>query len=417
MIALRQRAKSEARKAWAQVDQANLDGTYPVGMLALSVSVLQRDAARLSAAYIQAFVSSELGRPIDVPLVDARQVGSARNGDELRKALRSPLIGVKVGIRDGKDVPAALAEGGRTLERIVGLATDTAAREALRLASDHSTHILGWRRAIRGTCGACMGAATSEMHPADGELDIHPNCACVAEPVVKAEPYNPKKGENVEVQNAHELIKGKWVKLENPIRGKIEKFNDKTVMINAGTKTKPRWITATRENTYKPVKAVAQKVDDLPHSLNPYELKLTDKEIKAFDSYKGYGYQNINGALRAGKPGGPTADVLDGALQKGSLGQDTTLYRFMHLPEGTGGVGDMFLDKAFSSTALKRGALQRGQKGKVLMRIKANAGQKGGFIRGQHEEEFLLPRGTRFRIVKETRESDGRRVFDVEIMK
>lgn len=414
MIGLRRHAQSEARAAWAKVDPADLDGSYPIGMLELAVTVLQREAARLSAGYLHAFISSELRRPVGIPLVDARQVGRARNGSALREALRSPMIGVKVAIRDGKDVALALAEGGRALERIAGLATDTSARESLRLASDESPYVIGWRRAIRGTCGACMGAATGEIHTADGELHIHPNCECVAEPVVKADAYKPKKGERVEVKNAHELVKGEWRPLTEPVRGKVEKFNDKTVMINAGTAQKPRWVSATRENAYKPVRAVARPVDDLPHSVNPYMQSLTDAEIKAVDSYKGYGYQKINGALRAGRDPGPTAHVLDGILQKGSLGSDTTVYRFMHLPKGVG-VGDTFQDSAFVSTALKRGSLQRGDTGKVLMRIRARAGQRGGFLPGQNEDEFLLPRDLRFRIGKETREADGRRVFDVEI--
>lgn len=417
MVGLRNRAQAEARSTWAEVKGADLDGTYQLGMLTLMVSTMQREAARLSAAYVQAFVSSELGRPINVPMVDARQVGKARNGDDLRKALRSPLIDVKVGIRDGKDVRVAIAEGGRTLERVVGLATDTAARESLRLASSDSPYIIGWRRAVKGTCGACMGSADGEVHSADGTLHIHPNCECVAEPVVKAEPYSPKKGERVEVKEALELVKGKWVKMTDPVRGKIEKFDANKVMINAGTAKKPRWVSASRENTYKPGKTVVKPLDDLAHGDLAFMGSLDDVERAAIDSYKGYGYKQVNANLRAGKPGGKIAQGIDKALEKGSLGTDTKLYRSFHFPADRG-VGDIFTDKAFMSTTRLRGVAERfettGGK-RALVRIQAPKGTRGGYLPGQGEEEFLLPRDTRLRITGDKIEG-GVRVLDAEIM-
>jgi hypothetical protein len=417
MVALRKKAQAEARDTWGRIDSRDLTGTYNVGMLTLSVSTLQREAARLSAGYVQAFVSSELGRPIPIPLVDARQVGKARNGDVLRRQLMSPLIGVKADIGNGKDVDLAIREGGRTLERVVGLATDTAARESLRLALQDSPYVGGWRRAIRGTCGACIGAADGVISSEAQELDIHPNCGCVSEPVVKAEPYKPKKNERIEVQNGLELVKGKWVRVDGAVRGKVVKFDAEKVMIDAGTAKKPRWISAKVTDAYKPGKQVVQKLDDLAHGETAFMNALSKAEYDAIGSYKGYGYKQVNASLRAGKPGGKVTKALDTALEKGSLGSDTKLYRSFHFPADRG-VGDVFSDKAFMSTSRKRDVAGRfettGGK-RSLVRINAPKGTKGAHLPGQNEEEFLLPRNTRLRITGDKIEG-GVRVLDAEIV-
>lgn len=422
MIALRRRAQAEARKAWAQIDLRDIDATYPVGALALTVSVMQKEAARLSAAYLHAFVSSELGHPVSVPLIDARQVGRARNGDALRKSFRSPVIGVKIGIRDGKDSRVALAEGGRVLERMVGLATDTAARESLHLALQDSPYVLGWRRAIRGTCGACMGEADGQVKGPAHPLHIHPNCACVSEPAVKAEPYTPKKGERIEVQNALENIKGKWQPVQDPIRGKVVKITDERVMIDAGTAKRPRFISAKREDAYRPQKVISKPLDDLFHT----EAQLTNylnnvaprAEYDAVSVYKGPSFARLNSQLRkGGSPDTKTVRNLDAVIEKNSLGTDTTLYRSFHFPADQG-VGSIFSDKAFMSTSSKRAVAERFENvgGKrTLVRIQAKKGQRGGHFTGQEEAEFVLPRNTRIRIVGDKVEH-GVRVLDAEIL-
>ena len=188
MVAIRERAQREARATWRKIDPDRLDDTYEVGMLTLTVSTLQREAARLSGGYLRAFVESELREPAGEPLVDARQVGQARNGDQLRKALESPMITTKVAIKDGHSPREALAIGRSALERMVGLATDTAAREALRVGMEATPDVVGWRRAVKGTCGACMGAATGTIENDAADLDIHPNCQCVSEPAITGRP-------------------------------------------------------------------------------------------------------------------------------------------------------------------------------------------------------------------------------------
>lgn len=185
MLDLRHRAEREAKRAWGAIRASDLDATYPVGQLALSVTGLQREGARLASAYLAAFVASETGNPVRTPPVRATVIGESRKGGPLTTVLRSPLLDVKQAIGRGTPPGDALRAGGKRLVRMVGLATDTAVREAQRAGMEDHPEIIGWRRAVRGTCDACVGAAVESYLPAGTPLEIHPNCQCVSEPQVR----------------------------------------------------------------------------------------------------------------------------------------------------------------------------------------------------------------------------------------
>ena len=223
MVAIRERAKSEARKTWSKVRLSDLDATYNPGMLAVSVAAMQREAAQLSAGYLGAFIASETGSKIPLPTVQSL-AGQAPNGANLRAVLDTPLIGVKIDIGEGMTPELALQKGGSRLVRLVGAATDQSAREALRVAMDEADEVEGYQRAVKGTCGACAGMADGSTLPAGTELEIHPDCQCVSEPKVvprfgKASdlsaPSRTLTGENIEgvelsVEGAVDQYQGNW---------------------------------------------------------------------------------------------------------------------------------------------------------------------------------------------------------------
>jgi hypothetical protein len=118
------------------------------------------------------------------PVTTAFQAGQSFGGRNLARAMAQPMIAVKTDIGDGKDPAQALKEGRAKLVALTGLATDSAAREAQRVEMDLHPMVQGWRRAVKGTCDACLGLADSSTAPAGTPLEIHPNCECVSEPVV-----------------------------------------------------------------------------------------------------------------------------------------------------------------------------------------------------------------------------------------
>lgn len=186
MVALREGAQMEALRIWGKVDGRNLDATYQSKSLANSVAQMQREAVRLSGGYIHAFIEIERGERVGTPVVHRESIGEARNGDSLTKALESPMISVKARIKNGESVDKALEFGQQRLVRMVGLAVDTSTREALQSGMESSPHVDGYKRAVRGTCGACMAANKTSFYGLSVPMGIHPNCQCVTEPAVRS---------------------------------------------------------------------------------------------------------------------------------------------------------------------------------------------------------------------------------------
>jgi hypothetical protein len=169
VAALRHSAAAAARQTWAAIDPQQLSSSYNPGMLALTLTVLQREGARLSGGYLKAFIDAELGLDTPLPLVDARQVG------------------VKTRIKNGADPRDALTVERASVVRIAGLAVDTAARDSLAKAMAASPHVVGWQRATSGACAACLAVA-NRSHDLTVDFPVHPNCFCVREPIVDGAP-------------------------------------------------------------------------------------------------------------------------------------------------------------------------------------------------------------------------------------
>jgi hypothetical protein len=191
MVRLRQQGQREAGRLWGRVKPDDLDGTFPLGQLELTVSALQREAARLSSAYLSTFIASELGEPERPPALSVWD--KAFGGGDLREGLRSAVIKTKVAIGEGEDPQRATKNSRAILVSDVGLFIDTAARESLRQGMEMDDRIVGYQRALKGTCGACSGSTSYEAFSPNAPvapLNVHPNCQCVAEPVVTGKSPN-----------------------------------------------------------------------------------------------------------------------------------------------------------------------------------------------------------------------------------
>jgi hypothetical protein len=195
MIRLRQQGQREAKRLWRQVEPDALDATFPLGQIELTVSTLQREAARLSSAYLSSFIASELGEPERPPALSVWD--KAFGGGDLREGLRSAVIKTKQAIGEGDDPREATNRNRIVLVNDVGLFIDTAARESLRQGMEMDDRIVGYQRALKGTCGACAGnvAVETSVELPSIPLRIHPNCQCVTEPVMRARAADKTKRE------------------------------------------------------------------------------------------------------------------------------------------------------------------------------------------------------------------------------
>ena len=169
---------------WDAIDPADFSGTYDAARVARLIEAAQRRAAQTSSGYLSAFLSSELGRRTS-GLPTSIDTGETPAGRPLTAATFGVILGVKQKIGEGATVADALALGRVELLRLADVAAYRVARQTLTRGLTADDRFTGWRRAVRGTCGACLGAATGSLASPGEEIETHPGCQCVQEPQVR----------------------------------------------------------------------------------------------------------------------------------------------------------------------------------------------------------------------------------------
>lgn len=183
LAAIRKQAETRAKQEWPTID--TFDGTRWADRTAQAVAAAQTEAVRVTAGYLTAYISSELGRRVPVIRIDSRAyAGVSRDGRPLTKALQSPLIGVRAALKEGRTPDEALTIGWNRASRTVETDLMHAGRAALLDTIDADDRLEGWQRATAGTCGACM-ALSGTSGP---QFEVHPGCQCQPQPVVRDVP-------------------------------------------------------------------------------------------------------------------------------------------------------------------------------------------------------------------------------------
>jgi hypothetical protein len=186
---------------WQRVTLDNLEQSHEQ-WLATAVAMLdtaQRAGLHLTAAYLAAFLGSELGQPVnELPRLPDRFAGLADDGQPLHVPLGKTLIGVKAALKAGKAPSDALKQEGARAARLAEMAALAAPRAAL--ADQIATHpmLVGWQRVTRGGCGACLAAA-ARGYDRHEPMHVHAHCHCTAEPVVKDVPDRAPRATGPEI--------------------------------------------------------------------------------------------------------------------------------------------------------------------------------------------------------------------------
>jgi hypothetical protein len=171
--------------------------------LAATVAALeqaQRAGVNLTAAYLGAFIGSELARRVaESPRIEpGRFIGLAEDGQALDVPLSKTLIGVKAALKDGKPPAEALLEQAHRAVRLSASAVMSAPRAALQDQIVSHPMLTGWRRVTSGGCGACLAAA-SHPYSRHEPMHVHPHCHCTAEPVVRDVPDRAARATGPEI--------------------------------------------------------------------------------------------------------------------------------------------------------------------------------------------------------------------------
>lgn len=138
--------------------------------------------------------------------------------------------------------------------------------------------------------------------------------------------------------------------------------------------------------------------------------KLTSDEKSTLSSYSGDDFLRVNKELRSGNSSDPSVKRLDSAISKSPLANGTTLYRGMSketakklFPDGNITKGMTISDPAFASTSKSAGIASTIGMGGVMLKIETGANATGidmkGHSRNEHEQEVLLPRDAKMKVV------------------
>lgn len=151
-----------------------------------------------------------------------------------------------------------------------------------------------------------------------------------------------------------------------------------------------------------------------------FTSKLTSSEKNAALSYSGSGYGEMNGGLRKGMLDGATKakiEHLDAAINKHPAKTDMIVHR------GTGGTdvyskmkaGDQFVEHGYSSTSA--GSKAAFSSNPVNFVIHVPKGHPAAPIPSKHpgENEVLLPRGTKFTLMKDPETKDGKTIVHLMV--
>jgi hypothetical protein len=165
-------------------------------------------------------------------------------------------------------------------------------------------------------------------------------------------------------------------------------------------------------------------VADAKRDWKGWKDSVTEDERDALDSYKGGGFEGINGALRRGGTH-PNVKLIDAALERGKLKEDLFLYRGIKSAAAAGldvasaaNVGKVAPDKGYLSFSMNWQTSYEdfAEIGGALFRVRVPAGTPAGYLDdfgpGFREYEILAGRGHQLRITGLARDDGVVPVYD-----
>lgn len=147
------------------------------------VTQAQVEGVRLTAGYLTAYLAAETGkRGQTLQISQIGYAGQSRTGKPLAEALRSPILGTLGFLKgDSEAYRRALEYGLNRGVRLVRFEAMQTPRDALIETVKTDDRFSDFQRVVAGTCAACE-ALSGEGGP---HFEIHPNCECVPQPVVR----------------------------------------------------------------------------------------------------------------------------------------------------------------------------------------------------------------------------------------
>lgn len=188
---LAERLRSEAERAWAQVDRRNISASWAaqIPRLLFLLVTAQRDAASAADGYLAAVLAAQgTTNAGGVGVNPDAFAGIASDGRDLASLLAMPGIVAKTALAAGETLDRAMAAGGalaqlaaHTQVADAGRTADQAALVAQRGAGGYT------RMAVGRTCARCLILAGRRYQWNTGFLR-HKKCDCIHIPTAEDAP-------------------------------------------------------------------------------------------------------------------------------------------------------------------------------------------------------------------------------------
>ena len=177
---VRDNALRVAKREWSNVSVSDIDGS--LAPWRSTVATVTNAAVRSAVEATNRYLTNVIGERVEVT---NRFVSTDA---QLGRRLERAAIVMKVGVAQRRNDEEVLALGlNRALQVIRDEVTDVPAR-ALDLFNTNDARVVGWVRVTWGTCDLCGAAgAGGNVVPSGDTMRRHPNCQCVAVPVMRSE--------------------------------------------------------------------------------------------------------------------------------------------------------------------------------------------------------------------------------------
>lgn len=327
------------RVLWPRWDPTDSTTWNDFGTPATALVARQADrAAELGARY---YLRVRKKRAPLAPALSLESVPrAAADPEKIAKSLGAVgLAGTYIALRyQSRTLAQAKAVAFVRVTMAAGRHVANGSRATILAASRVDPASEGWARVTAGTCDFCAGLSDEGIKDV-AAMEAHDGCQCVAEPSFEEQKKTFKELDGT-AEQARENVR---------LRG-----------------------------------------------------KLNNLESARLESYVGAGYEDLNYALR--ETGGDLAQLtryetdtiaaLDGAIERSVVKNDIQVYRGLSFePECS--VGDVLVDDAFVSTSMRREVAESFGGDGWLMTVELPSGERALYTM-TGEDEFLLPRGTRF---------------------
>jgi hypothetical protein len=186
LIALRDRTARVVDGLYQTVDPRDLGNTFQgfVRGAQTMTEVGQAQAKLLASAFIASYVTSETGTAAEIVEAAPNNEGFTTDGRSLGEAMGAIPAKVYLALKQGRSVQQALVYGRFAVNRFVQTEVMDAASQEMSHQFQELDLVQGWRWKSRGTCGGCLAMDNGKRFDAARPLNRHPNCRCIAEPVL-----------------------------------------------------------------------------------------------------------------------------------------------------------------------------------------------------------------------------------------